>query len=122
MNTKRPAEIEVKKKKESFFYSFKFLPVNLRSDYKTKFKGLSQPPENIPDQAKEMFITLNIARVHPIYFSNNVLESVRGRIHADKFYNSFSCGMIPTLEGVTALDSLIEYISKVPKLTGLLWN
>ena len=52
-------------------------------------------------------ITLNIARAYPVYFSNNVLETVRGRLHADKAYNSFSLGMVPTHEGVAAIDSLI---------------
>jgi hypothetical protein len=57
-------------------------------------------------------MTLNIARDHPIFFSNNVLESVRDRIHIDKFYNSFSCGMIKTEDGIAAIDSLLDYIVK----------
>jgi len=57
-------------------------------------------------------ITLNIARHAPIYFSNNVLEPVRNRFHADGMYNSFSLGVVPTYEGVHALDSLLEFMSK----------
>ena len=67
-------------------------------------------------------MTLNIARVHPKYFSNNVLESVRDRIHQDKFYNSFSCGMVQTVEGIKAIDSLLDFICKVPSMKGLKWN
>ncbi len=89
---KRPTELDTQKK-ESFFFSYKYLPINIRSDYKTKFSHLPRYPEAISDQSKEIFMTLNIARDHPIYFSNNVLEAVRDRIHSDKFYNSFSSGM-----------------------------
>ena len=63
-----------------------------------------------------MMMTLNIARAAPIYFSNNVVEPVRGRMHKDKMYHSFSLGMIQTLEGVGAVDSLADYLSKIAKL------
>jgi hypothetical protein len=49
---------------------------------------------------KELFMTLNIARHVPVYFSNNVLEALRDRLHSDKFYNSPSQGIMPTVEGV----------------------
>lgn len=57
-------------------------------------------------------ICLNLARDHPKWFSNNVLESVRDRLHVDKAYNSFSCGMVKTIEGMGAMDSLLDYIYK----------
>lgn len=57
-------------------------------------------------------MTLNIARSNPIFFSNNVLEAVRDRIHADKHYYSFSDIMFPTEEGIHAVDSMIDYICK----------
>lgn len=60
---------------------------------------------------KELFMTLNIARASPIYFSNNVLESLRDRIHGDKFYNSPSTGMNLTMEGLVAIDDCMDYIS-----------
>jgi hypothetical protein len=50
-----------------------------------------------------------------VYFSNNVLESMRDRFHTDKFYNSYASGMVPTEEGVQAVDSLISYICKSGK-------
>lgn len=67
-------------------------------------------------------ITLNLARVNPIYFSNNVLECVRDRIHVDKFYNSFSLGLIRTVEGIAAFDSLLTFMSKIQKTTALKYN
>lgn len=67
-------------------------------------------------------MTLNIARANPIYFSNNVLEAIRDRIHSDKLYYTFSNAVIPTEEGIHAIDTLIEYICKQPKMKGLAWN
>lgn len=69
-------------------------------------------PENAADQVKEIMITLNIARHAPIYFSNNVLEPVRNRFHADGMYNSFSLGIRSTFEGVSSLDTLLAQVSK----------
>eukprot|EP00350_Pseudokeronopsis_sp_OXSARD2_P001208 CAMPEP_0170560930 /NCGR_PEP_ID=MMETSP0211-20121228/51824_1 /TAXON_ID=311385 /ORGANISM="Pseudokeronopsis sp., Strain OXSARD2" /LENGTH=63 /DNA_ID=CAMNT_0010875801 /DNA_START=373 /DNA_END=564 /DNA_ORIENTATION=+ len=61
---------------------------------------------------KELFMTLNLARVEPVYFSNNVLESLRDRIHADNFYHSPSTGMNLTIEGMRAMDSCIHFVCK----------
>jgi hypothetical protein len=55
-------------------------------------------------------MTINMARMNPIYFSNNVLELVRDRMHYDRSYNSFSNGMMPTHEGLECVDSLISMI------------
>ena len=64
-------------------------------------------------------MTMNIARANPIYFSNNILESVRARFHADKFYNSFSLGVVQTEEGIDCVDELVNWITKQPKIKGL---
>eukprot|EP00347_Sterkiella_histriomuscorum_P005825 403355127 len=63
-------------------------------------------------------------RANPIYFSNNVIEVIRGRMHADKMYYSFSLGMVQTIEGAEAVDSLTDFLSKIqPKQgKGLMWN
>mmetsp|Transcript_16193 Transcript_16193/g.11692 ORF Transcript_16193/g.11692 Transcript_16193/m.11692 type:complete len:92 (+) Transcript_16193:124-399(+) len=71
---------------------------------------------------KELFMTLNLARVDPVFFSNNVLESLRDRVHVDKFYNSPSTGMNLTVEGLEAMDSCIMYTCKHPKVKGVKWN
>ncbi|CDW87003.1 UNKNOWN [Stylonychia lemnae] len=115
----RPILIETK---QSHFYSHKYLPKNLRTEYITKFKDLPSPPEHLKDQVKEIMITLNIARAGAVYFSNNALETIRSQMHKDKFYNSFSLGMVKTEEGQEAVDSLINWITKQPKAKGLQWN
>ena len=60
-------------------------------------------------------MTLNIARMDPIFFSNNVLEQTRNRVHYDQNFNSYSIGLKPTLEGFSGIDSLIEMLSKESK-------
>ncbi len=67
-------------------------------------------------------ITLNIVRHAPIYFANNVLETIRNRFHADGMYNSFSLGVKSTVEGIDSLDTLLGFISKSNKQHGLSWN
>lgn len=69
-------------------------------------------PDEAPDHVKELFMTINMARMNPVYFSNNVLEAVRDRMHHDLHYNSFSLGFVPTQEGVDCVDSLIQLLSK----------
>jgi hypothetical protein len=64
------------------------------------------------DQSVELMMTINMARMNPVLFSNNVLEQVRSRMHQDRYYNSFSNGLIPTQEGIECVDSLISYICK----------
>lgn len=83
------------------------LPINIGKLYKTKFKDLPRYPPNLSEIAKESFMTLNIARSNPIYFSNNVLEAIRDRLHSDKLYFSCSIGLLGTVEGVNAIDTLI---------------
>ena len=67
-------------------------------------------------------MTLNMARADPIFFSNNVIETVRDRLHIDNTYFSFSETYVPTEEGVYAVDSLIAKLSNTPKMNGLKWN
>jgi hypothetical protein len=52
-------------------------------------------------------MTLNLARADPIFFSNNVIEPLRNRIHHDSLFNSISRGLVPTSEGVASADTLI---------------
>jgi len=80
-------------------------------------------PPYISDYVKEFIMTLNLARVHPILFSNNVLEPLRNRVHHTLHYNSCSVGLKPVDEGFTAVDSLIQQLCKDPRqLGGLRWN
>lgn len=68
--------------------------------------------QNSSDHVKELMMTINMARMNPVYFSNNVLEVLRDRMHFDLKYNSFSRGLVPTTEGIKCVDSLIELICK----------
>jgi len=68
-------------------------------------------------------MTLNIGRDHPIYFSNNVLEAIRDRIFI--LTNSITPSHLEWLkpeDGIKAIDSLLDYIVKQPKMKGLFWN
>lgn len=67
-------------------------------------------------------MSLNIARDSPIFFSNNVLEAIRDRIHTDFYYYSFSVGLSPTVEGIYGMDSLMKFLSQLKKAKGLTWN
>ena len=89
----------------------KYLPINIRREYAKQFHNLPMCPDS-GDQAVEFMMTINMARMNPIYFSNNVLEQVRQRMHYDRQYNSFSSGMVPTIEGISCVDSLINMICK----------
>lgn len=106
-----------------YFYSHMFLPINIRKEYKTTFKHLMPPcPRDIADQMQELFMTINLVRVMPVYFSNNVLENLRDRIHIDKFYNSPSTGMNLTIEGIPGMDDCIDYVCRQKNGKGLKWN
>jgi hypothetical protein len=80
-------------------------------------------PTNISDFMKEFMMTINLAREDPIFFSNNVLEPIRNRVHFDQNLNSFSVGLRQTYEGFNSVDSLIKLLCKNPRsIPGLAWN
>jgi hypothetical protein len=70
--------------------------VDIRAEYKEKYATLPNPNKKQSDEAKEMFYALNLMRVDPIWFSNNVLEAVRDRYHPDYNYWSFAGHYIAT--------------------------
>lgn len=51
-----------------------------------------------------------------------MLEAIRDRIHADKLYYSFSVGILPTIEGIFGMDSLMQFLARRQKIKGLQWN
>ena len=120
-HSKRPPPLDGKALKKSNFFSVKYLPINIRREYAKQFLNIPRCPDS-NDQSVEFMMTINIARMNPVYFSNNVLEQVRQRMHFDKHYNSFSSGLQPTNEGQECVDSLISMICKQKKLPGLEWN
>jgi len=49
------------------------LPINIRREYAKRFQNMPRCPDS-NDQSIELMMTINMARMNPIYFSNNVLE------------------------------------------------
>lgn len=74
----------------SKYLSAKYLPINVRREYNRLIHTMPPVPPYISDYVKEFIMTLNLARVHPVFFSNNVLEPLRNRVHHDLHYNSCS--------------------------------
>lgn len=93
--------------RKSNFFSVKYLPINIRREYAKRYNNLPRCPDTM-DQTVELMMTINMARMNPILFSNNVLEQVRKRMHKDGYFNSFSNGMVSTKEGTECVDSLIS--------------
>ena len=51
----------------------KYLPINIRKEYQRLFHNLPMCPDT-GDQSVELMMTINMARMNPVLFSNNVLE------------------------------------------------
>ena len=65
--------MDAKSIKKSNFCSVKYLPINIRKEYQRLFHNLPMCPDT-GDQSVELMMTINMARMNPVLFSNNVLE------------------------------------------------
>ena len=80
------------------------------------------PNPKQPVEAKEMFYVFNLARFDPLWFSNNVLESVHDRHHVDNNYWSFAGHYIKTEEKSTPISDLSTFLANKRQQIPLLWN
>ena len=69
-----PPPLDGKQTKKSNFFSVKYLPINIRKEYARLYHNLPRCPDKQGDQSVELMMTINMARMNPVLFSNNVLE------------------------------------------------
>ena len=84
-------------------------------------KNLPIPPEYCNPVVQSMFLAQNIARTHPKLFTKRVLVPLANR-YEQEIYHDMSGHSINTIEGVDALNNLINDMQTGEPVMPLEWN
>lgn len=87
----------------------KLLPIDL---YKAcENRDISCKNTSTDPFIQQTFLCINLARVDPIFFSNNILEWAQKRYRKGNYYHSFSDEIQKTLDGVQKVNEAIDVLA-----------